>query len=130
MVEALTGKQAVSTLLIRWVARIWSVASILIFLLLCVGEGIHYTGSMQWLGFLFYPVGVSIGMILAWKREGLGGSITTVCLIVYYIVHFATAGVLPRGWGWLVLAAPGFLFLLCGFRRDGTSRSPAQSTSG
>ncbi len=130
MVEALTGKQAVSTLLIRWIARLWSVASILIFLLLCVGEGIHYTGSMQWLGFLFYPVGVSIGMILAWKREVLGGSITTGCLIAYYIVHFATAGVLPKGWGWLVLAAPGFLFLLCGFRRDRTSKSPAQSTSG
>jgi hypothetical protein len=130
MVESLTGKRAVSTLLVRWIARLWSVASILIILLLCVGEGIHYTGPMQWLGFLFYPVGVSIGMILAWRRECLGGGITVACLVVFYMIHFATAGVLPRGWGWLVLAAPGFLFLLCGFRRDQASKSLQQPAAG
>jgi hypothetical protein len=128
--EMLTGKQAVSTLLIRWIARLWSVASILIILLLCVGEGIHYTGPMQWLGFLFYPVGVSIGMILAWRRECLGGGITVACLVVFYMIHFATAGVLPRGWGWLVLAAPGFLFLLCGFRTGQAGKSPAPPAAG
>jgi len=45
------------------------------------GEGVHYTGPMQWLGFLFYPVGISIGMILAWRRECLGGGITVACLV-------------------------------------------------
>jgi hypothetical protein len=128
--EMLTGEQIAATQLIRWIARLWSVASILIILLLCVGEGIHYTGPMQWLGFLFYPVGVSIGMILAFRRECLGGGITVACLVVFYMIHFATAGVLPRGCGWLVLAAPGFLFLLCGFRRNQASKSPQQPAAG
>jgi len=128
--EMFTGKHIAATQLIRWIARLWSVASILIILLLCVGEGVHYTGPMQWLGFLFYPVGISIGMILAWRRECLGGGITVACLVVFYMIHLATAGVLPRGWGWLVLAAPGFLFLLCGFRRDKASKPLQQTAAG
>ncbi len=123
--ETSTGKQATLTRLIRWIARLWSTASILIILLLCVGEGIHYTGPMQWLGFLFYPVGISVGMILAWRREGLGASITIGCLIVFYVIHYATAGIFPRGWGWLTLAAPGFLFLLCSVRTGHTGKSAA-----
>ncbi len=127
--ENQTARRIAPTGLCRWIARIWSIASILIFLLLCVGEGIHYTGPMQWLGFLFYPVGVAVGMILAWQREGLGGAITVGCLVVFYIIHFATVGTLPKGWGWLTLAAPGFLFLLCGYRTRKASRSPARSTA-
>jgi hypothetical protein len=124
-----TGRQLASTRLIRWIARLWSIASILIFVLLCVGEGIHYTGPMQWLGFVFYPVGVSVGMILAWRREGLGGGMTAGSLITFYVIHYATAGTLPKGWGWLVLAAPGFLFLLCWYRTRLEGRLPAEPTA-
>jgi len=52
-------------------------------------------------------------MILAWWREGLGGGITVGSLVAFYILHTATAGSLPRGPWWLVLAVPGFLFLWC-----------------
>ena len=128
--ETSTGKQTTLTWLIRWIARLWSIASILIILLLCVGEGIHYTGPMQWLGFLFYPVGISVGMILAWRREGLGAGITIGCLIVFYVIHYATAGIFPRGWGWLTLAAPGFLFLLCCVRTSHAGKSPPQPAAG
>ena len=61
-------------------------------------------------------IGLSVGMILAWWREGLGGAITTACLVVFYAVHFATAGRLPAGWAWLLFAAPGPLFLACAWR--------------
>ena len=128
--EASSLKQTTSTRLIRWIARLWSIASILIILLLCVGEGIRYTGPMQWLGFLFYPVGISAGMVLAWRKEGLGAGITIGCLIVFYAIHYATAGMFPRGWGWLTLAAPGFLFLLCWVRTGQVGKSPAQPAAG
>jgi hypothetical protein len=52
-------------------------------------------------------------MILAWWREGLGGGITVGSLVAFYALHTATAGSLPRGWAWVVLAVPGFLFLWC-----------------
>ena len=69
-------------------------------------------GPIERLGVLFFPVGISVGMILAWWREGLGGSITVGSLLAFYVVHLTTAGTFPKGWAWLAFAAPGFLFLL------------------
>ena len=51
-------------------------------------------------------------MILAWWREGLGGSITVGSLLIFYAIHLATTGTLPKGWAWVAFAAPGFLFLV------------------
>lgn len=118
------------TRLLRWAARLWSTASILIFVLLCIGEGIYFTKPMEWLGFLFYPIGISVGMILAWWMEGLGGSITVGSLIVFYIIYYATAGTLPKGWGWLILSVPGFLFLVCWHRSRKATKSTTQVVIG
>jgi hypothetical protein len=98
---------------IRWIARGWTVVSIGVILLLTVGEGLYFTRLTEWLGFLFFPVGISVGMILAWRREVLGGSVTVGSLIVFYAIHLATAGTLPKGWAWFALSAQGLLFLLC-----------------
>ncbi len=35
----------------------------------------------QWVGFLFFPVGVIAGMLLGWWREILGGAVTVVSLL-------------------------------------------------
>jgi hypothetical protein len=101
------------TLVIRWTARAWTVATIGVVVLLCVGEGLYPSKPTEWIGLLLYPGGICAGMILAWWREGLGGCITVGSLVAFYALHSAMAGTLPQGWGWLVLAAPGFLFLWC-----------------
>jgi hypothetical protein len=77
-----------------------------------VGERSLPSGPKEWLGFLFFPFGICVGMILAWKKESLGGLITVGSLLASYVVHFATTGRLLKGWAWLAFAAPGFLFLL------------------
>jgi hypothetical protein len=97
---------------LRWTARGWSVASVGLVLAFIVGEGNNPSGRNEWLGFLFFPVGISVGMILAWWKEGLGGSITVGSLLAFYLFRLTTAGTLPKGWAWLAFAAPGFLFLL------------------
>ncbi len=97
---------------LRWTARVWSVASVGLVLGFIVGEGFNPSGLNEWLGVLLFPVGISIGMILAWWKEGLGGSITVGSLVAFYVVHLTTAGTFPKGWAWLAFAAPGFLFLL------------------
>lgn len=99
-------------LALRWTARVWSVASVALVLAFIVGEGFHPKWPDEWLGVLFFPIGISVGMILAWWKEGLGGSVTVGSLLALYVVHLATAGKFPKGWAWLVFAAPGFLFLL------------------
>lgn len=97
---------------LRWTARVWSVASVGLVVAFIVGEGSHPSGPNEWLGFVLFPVGISVGMILGWWKEGLGGSITVGSLLAFYAVHLTTAGTFPKGWAWLVFAAPGFLFLL------------------
>jgi len=96
---------------LRWTARIWSVVSVALVLGFIVGEGLNATGY-EWLGLLFFPFGISVGMILAWWKEGLGGGITIGSLAAFYLVHLTTVGTFPKGWAWLAFAAPGFLFLL------------------
>jgi hypothetical protein len=112
------------TQLVRWTARVWSICSIVLLLGFVVGEGIHPTTSGEVLGLLFFPLGITVGMVLAWWREGLGGGIAVGSLLVFYAIHFATAGALPRGWAWLAFAAPGFLFLLCWYRSPKASELP------
>ena len=100
---------------LRWTARVWSVASVGLVLGFIVGEGFNPSGPNEWLGVLLFPVGISVGMILAWWKEGLGGAITVGSLVAFYVVHLTTAGTFPKGWAWLAFAAPGFLFLLSSY---------------
>ena len=109
--ENQTDRQRPLNRIVRWIARVWSIASITLVLLFIVGEGDNPTTSTEWLGFLFFPAGICVGMIIAWWREGLGGVITIGSLVMFYAIHLATAGAFPRGWAWLAFAAPGFLFL-------------------
>jgi hypothetical protein len=80
-----------------------------------VGEGVHLSGWHEYLGFVFFPFGISVGMVVAWWSEALGGSITVGSLAVFYLIYLRTAGTFPPGWAWVVFAAPGFLFLLAAF---------------
>ena len=77
-----------------------------------MGEGIHLSGAKELLDFLLFPVGISVGMVLAWWKERLGGGITVGCLLAFYVIHRLAASTFPKGWAWLLFAAPGFLFLL------------------
>jgi len=98
-------------LTIRWIARVWSIATILLVVGFLVGEPFDPTGS-QWLGLLLFPLGVCAGMVVAWWRERLGGCITIASLGAFYGLHHLTAGTFPAGWAYFAFAAPGFLFLL------------------
>lgn len=98
--------------LVRWTARFWSVATIGFVLAFIVGEGVHLSGLHQWIGFLFFPIGVCAGMLVAWRSEGMGGIITVASLLAFYAVSLVSLGRAPGGWAFLAFAAPGFLFLL------------------
>ena len=106
------------TQLIRWAARIRGVVNIAFIILFVVGEGFDYKliTHTELILFVFFPVGISIGMILSWWKEGVGGSITVGSLVMFYVIHFATRGMFPTGWWFLVFAIPGFLFLVCRYR--------------
>jgi hypothetical protein len=100
--------------ILRWTGRVWSLASVALLLAFIIGEGVAFSKFRpnELLMFLLFPVGISVGMILAWWKEGLGGAVTIGSLLAFYLVSLMTSGRFPKGWAWFVFAAPGLLFLL------------------
>jgi hypothetical protein len=105
---------------VGWLARGWAVLTVGLVLAFLVGEGFHPSRlqAREWLGLAFFPVGICVGMIVAWRHELAGGLITVGSLAAFYVIHFVTAGIFPRGWAFLVFAAPGFIFVLTAVLRE------------
>ena len=100
--------------LIEMLARVGSIASITLLLMLFAGEGLHPSevAPRQWVGLFFFPLGVIAGMAIAWWKEGLGAAITLVSLLAFYLVYGYLMKYHIAGWAFIVFASPGFLFLL------------------
>jgi hypothetical protein len=97
---------------LRWIARVWSIASTLFVLaFLLPGEFGRPTAS-EAVGLLLFPAGVVLGFVIAWWREGVGGAITVGSLALFYLWMFARDGRLPSGPFFLLLAAPGILYII------------------
>jgi len=101
---------------IIWVARIWSLAAVGFVLLFLVGEVLNGQGGKptgaEWIGLAFWPGGVCLGLIIAWFRLRLGGAITSGSLVGFYIWYLLDRGTFPRGPYFILVAAPGVLFLV------------------
>ena len=99
---------------IELLARVGSIASITLLILLFMGEAFHPAeiSSNEWAGLLFFPIGVMIGMIVAWWKEGLGSAVTLLSLLAFYLVYGYFLRNHIGGWAFIAFASPGFLFLL------------------
>lgn len=99
---------------IELLARVSSVASITLLLLLFQAE-IRDPSEISrgdWFGLIFFPIGVIIGMALAWWKEGVGAAITLGSLLAFYLVYGYFMRYHIAGWAFIVFASPAFLFLL------------------
>lgn len=101
---------------LRLIARIWSLFSIAFLLIFLVGEaftgeGVRPTNS-EWLGLVLFPLGVLLGLVLSWWREGPGGALTLLSLAGFYLWNRLQSGRWPGGPFFLLVAAPGLLFLI------------------
>ena len=79
----------------------------------------------DWVGLFFFPVGVIAGMLLGWWREVLGGGVTVLSLLGFYLIYgWLLNGQIWLGAWFIVFALPGILFLISGlafrhfFRRN------------
>jgi hypothetical protein len=103
-------------LVLRWLARLTGLLSIGILLLFLTGEdGLILHGwtkvrPIEWLGLLFFPFGVLLGLGLAWWREALGAAVAAVSVTAFYTYHVMLAGRLPTGPWFLIFTAPAILF--------------------
>lgn len=99
--------------LIQVLARLTSIASIALLLMLFVGESFEPSKitANEWAGLVFFPIGVVAGMVIAWRNEGVGAVVTLGSLVGFYLVW----GYLMRnhigGWAFIAFASPSLLFL-------------------
>jgi hypothetical protein len=100
-------------LTLLWIARVSSLLSCGLLLLVAVGQGFNPRRlSLPEIAlFLCFPLGVSLGMICAWRWAAIGGALTIASVLGFYGVHWAQVHSFPRGWAFFVFAAPGLFFL-------------------
>jgi len=98
---------------VRWTARALSILFMGVFILLFFGGNFDPRAATlrEWVSFFFFPLGASLGMILAWWKEGLGGALTVLSVFVSVLVHDPSSG----GGYMLTCASPGLLFLFAWF---------------
>ena len=104
MKETITFEDAVRT-----IARFWSVLSTILVLLFLFGEGLNPANFklIEWIGFIFFPVGVLVGLIISWKKEIAGGIVTMASTIIFsFIMTFS--------WFIVALGFPALLFIFHG----------------
>jgi peptidoglycan/LPS O-acetylase OafA/YrhL len=117
----MTTNTSLPTLVLRWTARVLGTFIAGMLLLFMIGN--HYNPfTMQLreaIHTLFMPVGVVIGLALAWRWEKLGGLIATLGMGGWFAMLFLTSGGLNLRYGWVfaLLTLPGLLYLLAGWPR-------------
>jgi hypothetical protein len=122
------SKQQITTFVVRWLARLTSLVSIGMLALFVTGEPFHPTQitTREWTGLAFFPVGVAIGMIIAWWKEGLGAAISLASLLGFYTIFGWLLGSRVKGPWFLVFVSPAFLFLVAWLL---SRRNPSEVTA-
>jgi hypothetical protein len=71
-------KEPVWVIWVRWLPRVTSLVSVGILLLFIIGEGSgpNPITAREWVGLFFFPFGVVVGMLVAWRREVLGSLVS------------------------------------------------------
>ena len=105
---------------LRLVARATSLLSLGMLVLFAFSGG-NWPTPFEWLMISFFPVGVAVGIVLAWHREVLGGAVTLVGLAGFYAIAAGADASRPLGPWFVVFALPGLLLLACGLL---TPRAP------
>lgn len=98
---------------LRWLARLTSVASIGLLLQFLFGEPGMPTLAEAVL-MAFFPFGVMAGMVLGWWKELWGGLLAVGSLGIFYVLIMVQRGPIPLGPYFALFSMPGFLFLASG----------------
>ncbi len=100
------------SIITRWIARFIGVSLVLITIIFVTGSGMDIAGAdlshkVQMGAFAV----MVLGLLLAWKWEGLGGILTLGGLALFLVLDYLLFGTFLKFWIFLVFAIPGALFL-------------------
>lgn len=101
---------------VLWVARLAGTLAIVPLMLAVFGEsGSGPAGPREWAYLALFPFGFSLGYLLGWRWPLLAGCVSLGCLAASLVVIGRT---FPPGayliWG--ILALPGILYVLAGWK--------------
>ncbi|MCK5052039.1 MAG: hypothetical protein KAS53_09985 [Candidatus Cloacimonetes bacterium] len=106
-----------TVIILRWIARIWSYL-VVTFIVLFVGAHLFSSDGIgleldDAIAFAFFPIGLTVGLIIAWWKEGLGGIIATGSIIGFHLTMLFVHGKPDFVLFIELLAVPGLLFIIC-----------------
>ena len=109
----LTNRRRAAAIALRWSARASSLASVGLLSMFLLGDEakLGTVTPAEALMLCCFPVGLAVGLLLAWFREGLGGAVAVASVAAFYAVHLAVSGRLPGGPWFLIFSLPAPLFL-------------------
>ena len=101
----------------RWTARLTSLLSIGIIALFFLAEPFDpaRVQPREWVGLAFFPLGVVIGLVISWWKEGPGSAIALGSLAAFYMIYGWLMSSHINGVAFIVFASPAFLFLIAWF---------------
>lgn len=104
---------------LRWIARIWSSLAFAVILMFVLGEGLPKPADLSSMRsiMLLSLLATWLGLPVGWRWERLGGSLIVGGMVAFHSFNVLESGHFPRGWVFGFLAAPGVLFLICGWSR-------------
>ena len=109
--------------IIRWAARLLGLGAVgVLFLVLFSNEELSRTTLQEWVLLACFPIGVAVGMVLGWWREGLGAIVAVISLLAFYVIHLAMGEGFPDGPFFLLVTSPALLFAAYWWMRRGASR--------
>lgn len=109
--------ESTAMFILRWAARLLSLATALLLALFFLGEGVQISdlAGLEFIGLLFFPVGLLIGFAVGWRNELIGGNISVLSIAAFYFGYeLIASGRLPSGFSFALFTIPGLLFLAYG----------------
>ena len=102
---------------LRFIARLLTAFIVMLIIFLLFSNNIHnkdlnpfvQAPSESIMLFSFYAA--LLGLLIAWKIEGLGGMLTIGSLLVFSVVNYISRGHVL--WNIWILGIPAFLYLIC-----------------
>ncbi|MFC1887726.1 hypothetical protein ACFLYK_02850 [Candidatus Cloacimonadota bacterium] len=107
-------KKGTSFKTLEWITRIWSILSIVFIVVFFIGsfisnKDIAGDGPPSVMIFIFFPIGLLIGLIIAWKYKRIGGTIAVLSMILFHLTVEPELVLFID-----LLAFPGLLFFILG----------------
>ena len=108
------SKFRITELSFRWLARLMSLVTLGIVAMFLLAEPFKPSNvrPREWVGFICFPIGVMVGLIIAWWKEGVGAGISLGSLAAFYLVFGWLMGSNIHGPWFLIFASPAFFFLI------------------